>query len=145
MQLTEHFSLAELTASQVATRKGIDNAPPPAVAANLARVAATLEQIRALVCGPITVSSGYRSPALNRAVGGAANSAHVLGLAADINALGLSARALALLIREGGILFDQLIYEGTWVHIGLAAGAQRNQVLTAQFSGGRATYLQGIV
>ena len=145
MKLTEHFSLAELVASQVATRKGIDNAPGPAIIANLTRLAALLEQVRALVGGPITVSSGYRSPALNRAVGGAASSAHVLGLAADISTNKLAPKALALLIRQSGIVFDQLIYEGTWVHIALSAGAPRRQVLTAKFVGGSVSYVSGIV
>ncbi len=142
--MTEHFTLAELVASQTATRKGIDNTPGADALINLGRLAATLELVRALVGGPITVSSGYRCPALNRAVGGAANSAHVSGLAADITAPGLTPRALALLIRESGIAFDQLIYEGTWVHIGLCAGVPRGQVLTATFTAGRASYSEGI-
>lgn len=144
MNLTPHFTLAELVESQTATRKGIDNTPPPAVVAGLTRVAQLLEQVRALVGGPINVSSGYRSPALNKAVGGAVNSAHVLGLAADITAPGLSPKALAKMIQRAGLEFDQLIYEGTWVHIGLSASSPRRQVLTATFSGGRASYSVGI-
>ena len=145
MNLSPHFSLAELVASQVATRKGIDNTPAPAIVANLTRLAALLEQVRALVGTPITISSGYRSPALNRAVGGAASSAHVLGLAADIGTNKLAPKALALLIRQSDIAFDQLIYEGTWVHIALSAGAPRRQVLTAKFAGGGVSYVAGIV
>lgn len=146
MQLSPHFTMAELTNSPAATRLGIDNAPPSAVAGNLARVAATLEQIRALVGGPITVSSGYRSPALNKAVGGAANSAHVLGLAADITAPGMTARALALLIRDSGIALDQCILEfERWVHIGLSASAYRREFLTAKIENGSTRYLNGIV
>nr|WP_314607322.1 D-Ala-D-Ala carboxypeptidase family metallohydrolase [uncultured Janthinobacterium sp.] len=145
MNLSPHFSLAELVASQVATRKGIDNTPAAAVVANLTRLAALLEQVRALVGAPIAISSGYRSPALNKAVGGAANSAHVLGLAADISTPKLAPKALALLIRQSGIAFDQLIYEGTWVHIALATGALRRQVLTAKFAGGGVSYVAGIV
>ncbi|OBV39782.1 D-Ala-D-Ala carboxypeptidase family metallohydrolase [Janthinobacterium psychrotolerans] len=145
MQLSKNFTLAELVESQTATRKNIDNTPAPAVIANLARIAALLEQVRALVGAPLTVSSGYRSPALNRAIGGAASSAHVLGLAADISTPKLSPRALAMLIRQSGLVFDQLIYEGTWVHIGLSTGAPRNQVLTARFGAGGTTYVTGIV
>ena len=145
MKLSPHFSLAELVSSQVATRKGIDNAPAPAIVANLTRLAALLEQVRALVGAPIAISSGYRSPALNKAVGGAANSAHVLGLAADISTAKLTPKALALLIRQSDIAFDQLIYEGTWVHIGLSTGALRRQVLTAKFAGGSVSYVAGIV
>ena len=145
MQLSKNFSLAELVASQVATRKGIDNTPAPAIVANLTRLATLLEQVRALVGAPIAISSGYRSPALNKAVSGATNSAHVLGLAADISTAKLAPKALALLIRQSGIIFDQLIYEGTWVHIALSAGAPRRQVLTAKFAGGGVTYVAGIV
>lgn len=145
MNLSAHFTLAELTASQTATRRGIDNTPPAVVVANLRRVAELLERVRAAVGLPIRVSSGYRCSALNRAIGGAANSSHMSGLAADITAPGLSPKQLATAIIAAGVEFDQLIYEGAWVHIGLAAGAPRGQVLTARFANGRATYLEGIV
>ncbi len=144
MNLSPNFSLDELTASQTATRQGIDNTPSPAVRANLVRVANMLEQVRALVDAPIRVSSGYRSPALNQAIGGASNSAHVLGLAADITAAGISPKQLAIAIRDAGLDFDQVIWEGTWVHLGLSVGKARKQVLTATFTGGRARYSEGI-
>lgn len=144
MQLSEHFTTEELTASQIATRRRLDNQPPPFELGNLRRIAALLEEIRALVGKPVTVSSGYRSAALNAAVGGARNSMHVLGLAADINVPGMAPRALAELIRDSGIEFDQLIYEGTWVHIGLQAGTPRRQVLTATFEPGGVVYTKGI-
>lgn len=144
MNLSEHFTLDELVASQTAARRGIDNRPSAQVTANLTRLAGTLERVRALVGKPLTISSGYRCPELNKWIGGAASSAHVLGLAADINCAGLSPKALALLIRESDIEYDQLIYEGTWVHLGLSAAPARRQVLTAHFDGGRATYTQGI-
>ena len=143
--MSEHFTTAELTFSQTAVRKGIDNTPTPEVLHNLGLLAALLEQVRALVGKPVNVSSGYRCPLLNTIEGGAHDSAHMLGLAADINVNGLSPKALALLIRESDIEYDQLIYEGTWVHVGLAhAGLPRRQELTAHFVGGRATYTLGI-
>lgn len=146
MNLSPNFTIEELVASQTAVRRGIDNTPPPAAVTNLIRLAAVLERVRSLVRKPITVSSGYRSPALNSWVGGASNppSAHTFGLAADINCPGMTPKALAQMIRDSDIGFDQLIYEGTWVHIGLAAAEPRHQVLTAHFSDGRATYSQGI-
>lgn len=144
MKLSSHFTLDELTQSQTAVRKGIDNTPAPAVVGNLARLAGVLEQVRAAAARPISISSGYRSPALNKAVGGSATSAHVLGLAADITASGMTAKQLAVAIRDAGIEVDQIIWEGTWVHVGLTAGKPRNQVLTATFSGGRASYSEGI-
>lgn len=145
MNLTDHFTLEELVASQLAARRRLDNRPGPAELANLRRVAALLEQIRALVGGPLTVSSGYRSPAVNAAVGGARNSAHLQGLAADITAPGIAPKALAALIRDSEIQFDQLIYEGTWVHVGLSADSPRRQVLTATFAPGGVVYSQGLV
>jgi hypothetical protein len=144
VNLTDHFTLEELVASQLAARRRLDNRPGPAELANLRRVAALLEQIRALVGGPLTVSSGYRSPAVNAAVGGARNSAHLQGLAADITAPGIAPKALAALVRDSDIQFDQLIYEGTWVHVGLSAGALRREVLTATFAPGGVVYSQGI-
>jgi hypothetical protein len=144
MNLSEHFTLEELVASQIAARRRIDNRPPPAIIENLRRVAAVLEKVRALVGRPVTVSSGYRSPALNSAAGGARESAHLQGLAADITVSGLAPKDLARAIVNAGIEFDQLIYEGTWVHIGLAAGKPRGQVLTATFAAGGVVYSAGI-
>lgn len=144
MNLSPHFTLAEFVDSQTATRKGIDNTPSPDIVANLTRVAALLEKIRTLVGGQIRISSGYRCPALNRAIGGASNSAHMLGLAADINVPGMTPLEVAKLVQLSGIMFDQLIYEGTWLHVGLSSSAHRRQVLTATFVDGKATYSPGI-
>src|SRR5438093_11543543 len=85
MMLSEHFSLEELTESEVAARAGIDNTPSAETMRNLLRLAAGLELVRAaLGNNPIHVTSGYRSPRLNQMVGGAKNSMHTQGLAADI-------------------------------------------------------------
>lgn len=145
MNLSPHFTLAEMTLSQTAVRLGLANEPGPKQLANLKRTAALLEEVRTLVGKPITVSSGYRAPAVNKVVGGSSSSAHVAGLAADIGVTGMTPRALAELIRDSGIVFDQLIYEGGWVHIGLSEGAPRRQVLTARFRTGGVDYLPGIV
>lgn len=144
MNLTDHFTLDELTASQTASRRGIDNRPTIQIMGNLTRVAEALERVRALVGKPITVSSGYRCPAVNTLVGSDAKSAHIVGLAADFTCIGMAPGDLARLIRDSDIEFDQLIYEGTWVHLGLSTGAPRREVLTAHFNGGRATYSKGI-
>jgi hypothetical protein len=144
VNLTPHFTLDELTASQTATRRGIDNKPTIQILRNLTSLAETLEQVRALVGQPLTISSGYRCPDLNKWVGGASNSAHTLGLAADITCKGMTPQELARRIRASDIAFDQLIYEGTWVHLGLSATTPRREVLTAHFDGGRATYSKGI-
>jgi zinc D-Ala-D-Ala carboxypeptidase len=84
MRLSENFSLEELTASETAARKGIDNTPSEEVINNLKRLAAALQEVRALLNHrAILVSSGYRSPELNQAVGGSATSDHCKGFAAD--------------------------------------------------------------
>ncbi len=140
MKLSEHFTLDELCASDTARRQGIDNAPPQELLPNLQRLANSLERVRAALGGdPLIVSSGYRCAALNRLVGGAATSAHLRGLAADVTQPGVAPRELARrigpLIDELGI--DQLIVEcERWVHIGLCDGKPRRQLLTYRAGGG---------
>jgi len=144
MKLTEHFSLEELIISETATRKGIDNTPSPHVIGNLLITAQGLEKVRELLKKPITVSSGYRSPALNRVIGGSDKSAHTLGYAADFNCYGYgSAYEVCKAIERSGIKFDQLIYEQTWSHISFAP-TMRQEVLTAIFKNGKATYKAGL-
>lgn len=135
--LSEHFSLPELTFTQ---QRGIDNTPTPAVVTALRETAAVLEQVRSLLGGkPITVTSGYRSPAVNAAVGGVANSAHVLGRAADFICPGFGTPLeVCHAIERSGIAFDQLIHEfGAWVHIAWSPNPRR-QVLTIDGNGTRA-------
>ncbi|WP_104655098.1 D-Ala-D-Ala carboxypeptidase family metallohydrolase [Ralstonia insidiosa] len=148
MNLTDHFTLDEMVASQTAARRGIDNTPTPDIINNLTKTAQALERVRVLLGSrPITVSSGYRSPDLNRAVGGAANSAHLRGLAADFicPAYG-NPLSICKAIAASNIDFDQVIQEGTWVHLGLAVAGQKNrrQLLTAQFGADGATYRSGL-
>ncbi|OGB23368.1 MAG: peptidase M15 [Burkholderiales bacterium RIFCSPLOWO2_02_FULL_57_36] len=143
MKLSTHFTLEELTFSETAARHNLDNVPSQKVIENLKRVATVLEQIRAVVNRPIMVSSGYRSPAVNRAVGGSMSSAHMQGLSADIRAAGMTPRELAEAIKHNAVKFDQLILEfDRWVHVGLAVDEPRNQVLTIRFGTG---YMQGLV
>jgi hypothetical protein len=116
---------------------------------NLRNLAALLEKVRALLGSrPVLVSSGYRSPGVNAAVGGARDSLHLQGLAADFTCPSFGApRAICLKIADSDLQFDQLICEGTWVHIGLApAGcAPRGQILTAHFDNGHVTYTADVV
>ena len=84
-QLTKNFSLAELTKSQTASRRGLDNTPTPQVEKNLKNLAETiLQPLREKLGKPIVINSGYRSPAVNAAVGGSATSAHRFGHAVDL-------------------------------------------------------------
>lgn len=145
MQLTEHFSLAELTNSAVALRRGMDNTPTGAVLTNLrTHTAPGMELVRKLLKQPIYVSSGYRSRALNLIIGGSSTSAHVNGMAVDFKCPGYgSPKEIATRIALSDIEFDQLINEGQWVHIGFAY-TQRRELLTAHFANGGVTYTKGI-
>jgi hypothetical protein len=143
-KLTEHFTLEEFTASQTASRMGLNNVPPEGSQerANVQRTAETLEKVR-LILGekPVLISSGYRSPEVNRAVGGATNSAHLSGLAVDFTCPGYGTpldvcHALQPHMADLGI--DQLIYEyASWVHLGLSAGEPRHMALTIDNGGTR--------
>ena len=84
MQLTANFTLEEFTRSTAADRLGIDNTPNPQEIANIRRLCVEILQPARLALGPIQISSGFRSKALNKAVGGVSDSAHRLGFAADV-------------------------------------------------------------
>jgi hypothetical protein len=145
MQLTEHFSLDELCFSSTAVRLGINNTPDPATVQNLGRLAAGLEKVRALLGSqPIHIDSGFRSAALNRAVGGVTHSAHMDGFAADIVCQGFgSPLKIAEAIASSSLDFDQVIQEGTWCHVSFDPKGRR-EVLTATFGQGGATYRKGL-
>ncbi len=131
--LSENFTLDEFVFSQTAARQGIDNTPPPEVLANLKRLAQVLEQVRSALGGvPVLISSGYRSPALNKAVKGARNSAHVLGLAVDFTAPRFgTVLQTAKTAAACGAPYDQIIHEyGRWVHLAIPAGGQQARVET---------------
>ena len=140
MKITEHFTLEELTFSQTATRKGINNEPSEAVKRNLETLAKGLERVRATLLSSIHISSGYRSFELNKFIGGSAKSAHMDGYAADFTAPAFgNPEAIVRTLKRAMIQCDQCIMEGTWVHISFAP-AMRNQFLTATFNNGLASY-----
>lgn len=129
MQLSQHFTLEELTRSVTARNRAIDNTPSKSDLANLKLLAETvLEPLRTAFGKPIIVSSGYRCQELNKAVGGSRTSQHLLGQAADIHAMGsikednkaLFETAVSL-IRQGKISVGQCIdeYNYSWVHISI--------------------------
>ena len=115
----KHFTLNELTRSATARRLGIDNTPTRQVAANLKQLVANiLDPLREAYGAPIYVNSGYRCPALNRAVGGSASSQHLTGEAADITAGSKAGnRRLYELLRN--LPVDQAINEHdfAWLHV----------------------------
>ncbi|PFH10868.1 peptidase M15-like protein [Collimonas sp. PA-H2] len=143
--LTAHFTLEEFTRSDKARVLSIDNTPAPAIVANLRRLAKFNELVRLELGGAaIIISSGYRCQALNRAVGGAGNSAHLDGLACDFTAPAFGTpMEICQALEKSYLQFDQLIYEraggAVWVHLGIAVEGKtpRRQVLTIDSRGTR--------
>lgn len=133
MELTPHFSLQELTHSDVAVRRGLDNAPNPGEVANLQRLCETvLEPTRWLLGVPLRVNSGFRALAVNAAVGGKHNSAHLDGRACDFVPVGMPLGEAFLMIRQSSIPYDQVILEfNAWIHLAIAprGAAPRRQAL----------------
>lgn len=151
MQLSPHFSLAEMTKSQTASRKGIPNDPGPAEIVALKMLCEkVLEPVRSHFGKPLFVNSGYRSPRVNRSVGGSGTSQHCKGEAADIEIPGVANGAIAAWIRDN-LAYDQLILEAYtagqpssgWVHVSYRPdGVCRKDCLT--WPGPKIGYLQGL-
>lgn len=137
--LSPHFTLDELTVSQTAARLGLDNDPGPEVLAALKRTALGLEAVRVRLGGaPILVSSGYRSPAVNAAVGGSPSSQHMRGEAVDFTSPRFGTpRQIVDALADSDVPYDQLILEfGRWVHISFS-GTPRRHALVIDRSGTR--------
>ena len=151
MKLSEHLDLAEVTRSETAKRKGISNMPTPEHLENFKKLANNIfEPIRKHFGVPIHISSGYRSKALNTAIGGSLTSQHCYGEAIDIDMDGSSNGVTNKMVFEfikANLNFDQLIWEfGTkdapdWVHVSFeTTGKQRKQILIAFKNGGKTAY-----
>ena len=119
MNLTPHFSLEELTASETAERNGWDNSPNGQELANLTRLADFLEHVKVVLNGkPIIISSGLRTKKVNDAVGSKDTSQHRLGCAADFRVPGMTPDQVVKAIVASGIGYDQVIREfDRWTHI----------------------------
>ena len=137
MKLSGHFSLAELTKSQTATRKGIDNQPTLDHIENLTELCThVLEPTRRNFGKPMVISSGYRSEELCEAIGSSKNSQHAKGQAADFEMFGVDNKELAKYIKNN-LVFDQLILEfynpddpsSGWVHCSYSKEENRKQSL----------------
>lgn len=114
MKISKNFTLDELCV----TDTGVPNVPDAVASGNLCTlVFHILQPLRDALGLPIYVNSAYRSPAVNKAVGGVSNSQHALGQAADITVDGYTPSQLAHYIRKLNLPFDQLIQEPTWVHV----------------------------
>lgn len=144
MRLSAYYTLARLTHSDTACARGMDNTPPPEVIENLRRVARGLDRVRRLLGHRVDIASGYRSPALNVAVGGTANSQHTRGEAVDFCCPGYGPPAdVARAIRDSDIAFDQCILEfGRWVHLSFSAAPRRRTLSIYSAASG---YLDGLV
>lgn len=150
MQLSKNLALAEVTRSETAKRKGISNMPTPEHIENFKKLAENVFQpIREHFGVPIHLSSGYRSAALNKAVGGSSSSQHCTGEAIDIDMDGTSITNKQVFdFIKANVNFDQMIWEfGTdanpdWVHVSYeSTGKQRKQVLRAIKQGGKTSYV----
>ena len=150
MKLTENFSLIELTKSQTAERKGIDNTPEPHHQDNLKSLCTSiLQPVRDHFSRVVSVSSGYRSEALCVAIGSKTTSQHAKGEAADFEIYGVSNKELADYINEN-LDYDQLILEywkesdpnSGWVHCSYSEGNNRKQYLRAYKENGSTKYEQ---
>lgn len=145
MKLSEHFPLAEMLASQTATRRGYKEqfAPSEEITENLRALSVNiLEPLRLSVGVPIRVSSGYRCPRLNSAIGGARSSQHVQGQAADISSPGVSNAELLDRIVALNLPFDQLIAEfpdaqgePSWIHVSYSERHRRQQLTALRIAG----------
>ena len=152
----KYFTLSELTKSATAKRLGIDTEADASIRASLtALVENVLDPLRVRWGMPIIVTSGYRSTALNKAVGGAANSQHTKGMAADIRTVSDSRADNMRLLRcllNSGIVFDQVVCEypdaqgrPDWIHVSFNKGGNRKNRLTAVRKNGKTVYVSGIV
>jgi zinc D-Ala-D-Ala carboxypeptidase len=148
-QLTPHFALEEFLRSETAARMGWKIEPTDQERAQLMRLSSIiLEPIRIRVDKPVHILSGLRPRGLNTYIGGAKNSEHIFGRAADIEVEGYTPMQLAVLITQIGVPFNQLILEfDQWVHVSVAeeGATPKREVLTARNIGGKTTYLPGIV
>lgn len=152
MKLSANFSLSELTKSETATRNGIFNTPSALVIEKLQALTDNILQPVRDKFGPVIVTSGYRSPEVNKAVGGSTSSHHCFGYAADFSVLSMDNRELAIFIRDELSEFTQLILEfyngdsdSGWVHCSYDAADLKCQTLTARRVNGRTQYSNGIL
>ncbi|MBG1265660.1 peptidase M15 [Nostoc sp. WHI] len=144
MNLSTNFKLWEFVISPTADLLRVDNTPTPGEIRNLERLCQQILQPARDALGPLKINSGFRSEELNKAVGGANNSAHRQGLAADVVPLNVGTKQLAKWVNDN-CEFDQIILEfGTldnprWIHLS-AEPRNRRQVLRATSSSGRTVY-----
>ncbi len=136
MKLSKNFTRAEIEHSNTAKRLGISNEMSEKHLENMQRLIDNLIQPLRDELGPIRISSGYRSPALNRAIGGSSRSQHSKAEALDIQFWKdgkMNNKVLYDWIIDSGLEFDQMIneFDFSWIHISLKGKGNRNQILEA--------------
>lgn len=148
MNISPHFTLEELTASNIASRRDISNEPDNDCLDNLKRLAKHLEDVRTVLNKPIVISSGYRSPGVNSLVGGSPNSQHMYGSAADFRVPGMTPDEVMRAIIAAGLPYDQLILEfNAWVHYSIpnvSGRPWRSQALIIDKNGTRPYPVEGV-
>jgi zinc D-Ala-D-Ala carboxypeptidase len=150
MKLSNNFSLSEFTDSNKAKKLGIDNTPSKEAIDNLQELVTFVLQPLRDRFGPITISSGYRSPELNKAIGGSTTSDHCLGCAADFEVQSQDNRVMAQWIANN-LDFKQLILEfyhvgdmhSGWIHCSYKQGSNDKQKLNALKDGKKTIYTEG--
>ena len=136
MRLSKNFVLSEITRSNTAKRLGIDNGPNKKHLQSIQRLVTNLIQPMRDALGPIRISSGYRNPNVNRAIGGSTKSQHCKGEALDLQFWDdgkISNKKLYDWVLSSNVEFDQMIneFDFAWIHISLKKEGNRNQVLEA--------------
>ena len=153
MNLTENFTLSEMTKSETALRHDMDNSPDQTAISNLQALAVhVLQPVRDHYGKGVKVNSGFRHPDVNAKVGGSKTSDHCNGMAADIEIPGIPNAELAEWIRSN-LVFTQVILEfytqgvpdSGWVHVSYDHKNLKKQALTAVKEDGKTVYLQGLV
>ena len=152
MKLSNNFTLREFVKSQTASRKGIDNTPNDEHLDNAVALFETVVQPVRKHFGPTIITSGYRSPDLNAAIGGSSTSQHSNGVAVDLDVMGVSTAEVCEWI-AANTKFDQLILEfytpgdtnSGWVHVSYTRdGVNRGECLTASKVNGSTQYAYGL-
>ena len=128
MNLTEHFTLEELTTT---SHRQFDNTPNDAEMANLVKLAEFLEQVKAALDGkPVMINSAFRSKQVNDSVGSKDTSQHRTGCAADFKVPGMSPDAVVRAIIAAGLPYDQIIREfDAWTHISISDKPRRQALI----------------
>ena len=137
MNLSDHITLEAMTCSDTAARKGIENTADTAQILNMKTLAADALEPAWAILGGFHINSGFRVPALNVALGGATNSAHMDGRAADLHITGMTLQAAFDALRTSAIPYDQIITEcGAWIHLAIARPGETPRRMALSATGG---------